>query len=531
MYYVIGSGPSGVACAQAFADAGVPITILDPGLTLELERQIQVAALGLHDEPDWSASELAVIAPDAVPPGRGSMPTKLVHGSDYPYRVAPGATELRQSGGLNMQRSCAAGGFSNVWGGAILPYRQDDLAGWPISVGDLELAFTRIANLLPMSGEADSLAELFPLYGASPTPLRQSRQSKRFMTRLVTNRTKLEAAGLVFGRSRLAVDAEGSADLSSCIYCARCLHGCPRDLIYSTRKSLKSLVSQGKVIYQCGVSVRSIEERNDHLEIRAIGPNGSSYSFAGRRVFLAAGVLNSTAILLRSQNQFDRPVIIKDSQYFIFPLLQFAAAKGVVKERLHTLCQVFLEISDARISNHLIHLQIYSYNDHMAAMLDRKLGPLKVLFPRESLLGHLLLTQAYLHSDDSPSIKATLRQGGGSDALHLEPIGNAQTKGKIARVLNKLRRLSGAMGATPFDPLLQITEPGRGFHSGGSFPMAEAPGPGQTDRLGRPYGMTRCHVVDATIFPSIPAPTITFTVMANAYRIGRTVLTADAGEA
>jgi choline dehydrogenase-like flavoprotein len=531
MYYVIGSGPAGTACAQALVEAGAPVTILDPGLTPEPERQIHIDALGRHDEPDWSAGELALAAPAAVPAGRGAaIPTKLVHGSDYPYRAVPGASELRQSDGLNLQGSCAAGGLSNVWGGAILPYRQADLAGWPISVADLELGFTRIANLLPVAGEADGLAELFPLYGAAPTPLRQSRQAQRFMRRLSANRAKLEAAGVAFGASRLAVDAAG-AENRACIYCARCLHGCPRDLIYSSRQSLKLLISQGKVIYRRGVCVRSIHERDDRLEIHAIGPDDAPSTFEADRVFLAAGVLYSTAILLRSLNRFDRPVTIRDSQYFIFPLLQFSAAPDVTKEQLHTLCQIFLEVYDREISHNLIHLQIYSYNDHVASMLDEKLGHLKVLFPREALLGRLLIVQGYLHSDHSPSIRATLKQNGESDALHLELVENAQTKSTIARLLRKLRGLTFAMGATPLDPLLKIADPGRGFHSGGSFPMTDAPGPGQTDRLGRPFGLTRLHAVDATTFPNIPAPTITFTVMANAYRIGRAASTLDRGEA
>ena len=43
---------------------------------------------------------------------------------------------------------------------------------------------------------------------------------------------------------------------------------------------------------------------------------------------------------------------------------------------------------------------------------------------------------------------------------------------------------------------------------------------GTTDRLGRLHGLSRIHVVDASVLPSIPATTITFSVMANAHRIG-----------
>jgi choline dehydrogenase-like flavoprotein len=65
-----------------------------------------------------------------------------------------------------------------------------------------------------------------------------------------------------------------------------------------------------------------------------------------------------------------------------------------------------------------------------------------------------------------------------------------------------------------------IGAPGRGFHTGGTFPMCEDPGSFECDVFGRPGGWRRVHAVDATVLPSIPATTITFTVMANAHRIG-----------
>ena len=50
--------------------------------------------------------------------------------------------------------------------------------------------------------------------------------------------------------------------------------------------------------------------------------------------------------------------------------------------------------------------------------------------------------------------------------------------------------------------------------------MREKPGAFESDRLGRPHGWSRVHAVDATVLPSVPATTITFSVMANAHRIG-----------
>jgi choline dehydrogenase-like flavoprotein len=49
--------------------------------------------------------------------------------------------------------------------------------------------------------------------------------------------------------------------------------------------------------------------------------------------------------------------------------------------------------------------------------------------------------------------------------------------------------------------------------------MRAQPSRFESDRWGRPYGFERVHVVDATVFPSIPSGPITISVMANAHRI------------
>jgi len=50
--------------------------------------------------------------------------------------------------------------------------------------------------------------------------------------------------------------------------------------------------------------------------------------------------------------------------------------------------------------------------------------------------------------------------------------------------------------------------------------MRAKPARMQTDELGLLHGFTRVHIVDSSVFPSLPATTITLSVMANAHRIG-----------
>jgi choline dehydrogenase-like flavoprotein len=524
MYFVVGSGPSGTACALALAKTGRRVTVLDTGFSLEPEREQARAALAPLDKMAWSRADVDLLT-SALPKERNSV--KLAYGSDFPYRTAPPSTEVSPAG-LGLRGSYAKGGLSNVWGGTILPYRQADLVGWPITEAELANSYAEVLKFLPVAARLDRLANLFPLYTDRYAPLPQSRQITRLMRSLESNAAELNARRIFFGSSRLAVDTVGLREQMPCIACGRCLHGCPRELIYSSWQSIADLAASGAVSYVPGVVVTLIEEKQGSVRIHARKLDNEPCSFEGERVFLAAGVLNTTTILLRSLKLYDNPVAILDSEYYLFPMLQATAVPDVAHEDLHTLCQAFIEIEDAVVSPHTVHLQIYSYNDFLMELLRDKLGMLARVIPTNMILGRLLLVQGYLHSSHSGKIVATLERRGSRDVLSLKPVVNAATKDMVQRVIRKVRSVTTLTSSFPVSALLDITEPGRGFHSGGSFPMAHAPNLQQTDRMGRPHGMIRTHVVDSTIFPSIPATPITLTVMANAYRIAREVAMADA---
>jgi len=104
----------------------------------------------------------------------------------------------------------------------------------------------------------------------------------------------------------------------------------------------------GRVQYKSGVTVQSVEETSTGVRIRAVDLAGNPQEFYGERVFLGAGVLNTTTILLRSLGMYDTPVQLRDSQYYLLPLLRLRGTADVMREPLHTLAQIFVEILTAR---------------------------------------------------------------------------------------------------------------------------------------------------------------------------------------
>ena len=294
-----------------------------------------------------------------------------------------------------------------------------------------------------------------------------------------------------------------------------CVYGC----IYNSADTVKELLRDDHFTYHGDVIVRRVHERGAGILIEARHRRtGAGLEFEAERAYLAAGVIPTAQIFLRSQAAYDRPLILRDSQYFMLPLLTARRAPAVRTEAFHTLSQVFLEIGRLGVSRHTVHLQLYTHSDLIGAAVRQSLGPAAFLAP--VLDGRLIIIQGFLHSNESRTITLTLKRDGESDYLLLEPQANPATRPVVKRVVWELLKHSRALGGMVLPPMLQILEPGRSFHSGGSLPMRTQPGDGETDLLGRPAGWSRLHVVDASVLPSIPATTITYSVMANAHRIG-----------
>ena len=507
---VIGSGTSGAACAMALLEAGRTIHMIDAGLTLEPERAEALA----------NARGNGRLTPDTAPwvreqDSKAKIPRKLLYGSDFPFREAPERLHL-DSQGVGAEPTFALGGFSNVWGASALPFTASDTADWPVSEPQMAPHYEACAKTLNITREDDDLAEWLPLYGKPDGQLRASSQARTLMANLQKHRSELRSAGMRFGRARVAVKTPKTG---GCSYCGLCLHGCPDKLIYNSTETIAALRGNPGFTYQADVVVNTVSETAADARVQAENRlTRAPMEFSARKVFVAAGAMSTTGLMLRSAGAYDHMLRLKDSQYFLLPLAMFTGAKDVRTEELHTMAQIFLELRDPEISPYTVHLQVYTYNDVLARTVRNRLGPM--LEPAAKWGdAHFVLIQGYLHSDHSGGIEMTLRREANGDRLEARGAINPETRRKIGAIARKLTALATRTGAVPLTPLMEVSQPGRGFHHGGSMPMSLSPGRFETDTLGRPFGWKRIHVADATVLPSIPATTITYPVMANAHRI------------
>jgi choline dehydrogenase-like flavoprotein len=522
MYLVIGSGPAAIAATQALVGLGHRVTILDVGTRLETDRQKVVDRMSGQNPDTWNPDDLDTII------GKRNATSDTVHsklsfGSSYSFDNRSAAVDVRFENAVGFNHSLARGGLSNVWGSSLLAHRQTDIMDWPVRIEDLAPHYRAVMDFVPGTAVKDELEEIIPSYSTQNNPLDPSRQGLSLLEDLKAEKTALRQAGIFFGRSRLAIRAGGDPTRRECAKCALCLSGCPYDLIYSSAQTLEEFIRNGSVRYLQDHLVEKFEQVGNEVIVTGRDlANNQPFSHRAARVFVAAGVLPTAKIALNSLQVFDRPIQLQDSQYFIYPLLRFGMTDGVETEKMHTSSQVFLEIDDPGVSEHLVHLQIYGYSFFLHHELTQTfLGwPLRSARFRRQFLGRLLIAQGFIHSKESGSVELTLkRTADGKPFLDARIQKSRQALATTLRVGWKLLKQSLKIRALPLLPGLQFPNPGSGYHSGGTFPMRAQPRELETDNMGRFPGIDRVHLVDSSVLPSIPGTSITFSMMANSHRI------------
>lgn len=505
---VLGSGPSGVAAASALRGRGREVLMLDAGTVMEERSQALRARLAATGPELWNHEDVA-----AVTEVRRSENTDGIRpfGSDFLFRPPPGVDAWGVPDPVSALRaSFARGGLSNGWGASATPYRAEDIAAWPIGIEDLAPHYVAASKLAGVTARNDDLAGVFPVPGINvERSLPLSVQANALLTRMALKRSQLARLGVSFGQSRQAV-SEG------CRLCAMCLYGCPYGVIFNSSNALDQLLAAGGITYRSGVYATGISESEGSVRVHS-----TCGDFEGGRLYVACGVLPTAMLMLRTLGLRDQALPLLDSQHFYLPMLHGWAVPDPSAEPRHTLAQVFWELINPEVDPHTVHVQLYMHNDTYAPDMRRRFGPLAGLMEPaiRALSNRLIVAQTFLHSDSSPHMELRLAGPAGNERLVSARKENGRTAGAIARARALVARVARMGGMLPLTPIARMGKLGSSFHCGGSFPMSSSPDRLQSDVLGRPAGMKRVHLVDASVFPTIPATTITLSVMANAHRI------------
>lgn len=515
---VVGSGLAAVAALRVLVQRGHKPVVFDVGETAPGYTKEVVARMAQQRPGDWDENDLCSIAANPTISRKHAFPRKLAFGSDFFYGRASDSFRMSAENGQLPPFSHARGGFSEGWGAAVLPPDESDLKDWPIGNEELSRYYRMVLADLPFSAARDELAHVFPLFSdPDPVAITPGCLSMLEDMRACSKRTGKD---VVFGQARVLTAATDAEKRPACRYCGHCMSGCVYGSIYKASQGIEALIAAGAIHYRSGCLVREWEETDTGVKLKYL-ENNSSESQLFDRVFLAAGATGSTRIALRSIRRFDEDVRLRSTDGFVVPLL--CRKKAALEwPRVNTQPGIFLEFKLDGFSDHWVHTQLSTPNELVLQRLGIRTGPVSVGQRLKWWIAErLIIAHCNLHSELSNHYSLRLcRRGADEDELISRRGVSDEFAVACKKASRKLASVAWQAGCYSVNIAAKNTATTGSYHVGGTMPMRLVPGAEtETNLLGNPKNHTRVHVIDSSVFPSLPGTTLGLLAMANAARI------------
>ena len=522
---IIGSGPGAAGAALALAaDPAQQVTVIDVGGTLEPDLRSTLDRLATTSEGSWSPADVERISLQPVPTRRGVIPQKRSYGSDFPFRDNGQLHGIEPIGPANSSVvSGAYGGFSNIWGAQIMPFSTRTFDRWPVTLAEMEPHYRTALREMTLAGEEDDLAELFPLMAPARSLPPAADRTERVLGRYGARRAFVRSHGITLGRARLAFRSD------ECTRCGHCMTGCPHELIYSSSHTFDRLRNEKRISYRPDLLAVHLDEidRQPQVLVRSTRTDQLERITADR-IFVACGGMGTTRLVLGSLGAFDQAVYLQESVQFVMPTVSVRPVPDPRLARNFTLNQFNLLYDHTGEGIDLCLLHFYEYNPAFLASLPGAIRRPSAEPALAALLRRISVGLGYVPGWGSPRVKIVARRAsGGKDRLPVLEIDREPADGwppMLGGLVRSMLKVAPALDVWPVVPMISVSAAAKSYHFGASFPHDRARTATTTDRTGRLAAWDHIHLVDASVFPDVPATTFTLTIMANAHRIASETL-------
>jgi len=521
---VVGSGPGGVNAAAALVEAGCSVLLLDFG---NVDRRyapiIQKNAFSTLRRSDaeqhryflGDAFEGIPFGPVRV--GAQLTPPRMHVLADAAERIPVDAD------GFAVSMSLARGGLGAGWSAGVFPFADEELRDMGLGLAELQPHYDAVAERIGVAGARDDLDRFFPPSPSMMPALEIDTNAQIVLERYERQRARLNASGFFLGRPRVAACSRRHRERGPYSYWDMDFWADFDRSIYRPQWTLEELERAPGFTYLDRRFVRSFEESDGRVRVRAAhAATGEEETHEARALVLAAGTLGTAWLALRSLGRYDVPVPLLCNPYAYVPTLNLGMLGRDPRDARYSLGQLTAIMRIAEAPARIVQAQLFSYRSLLTFKLMKEsplaFGPslriLRLLLPNFAVLG--------IHHTDrpSPGKVCVLRRGaGGEDRLEITyrptPEEERLTRADERRVLRFFRRL----GCWP----LRAIRPSHGasLHYAGTFPIRPEGGELTCDTDGRLRATRSVYLADGSIFPWIPPKGLTFTLMANADRVGR----------
>jgi hypothetical protein len=306
--------------------------------------------------------------------------------------------------------------------------------------------------------------------------------------------------------------------------------GCPYGLIYSASHTFDALRRAKRIAYHSGLLALQVSEERDRAVVKAKElATGRMHIFEADRLYVACGAIGTTRLVLNSLGLFNQEVTLQESAQFTLPVIARSATTDPRAEPHFTLNQFNMVVALDERGVDVSQLHFYTYNPAFIDALPNLLRAPVMQPVTAQLLRRLFVALGYLPSWTSPRLKLRARAPGVDGDLPEIRLSREDPRwhrnAVLRQVLTRVIRSARFLDMWPIIPKMMLPAGGKSYHLGSSFPHgAPKDTPFSSDSLGRVGPWQRTHLVDASVFPNVPATTFTLTIMANAHRIATETL-------
>lgn len=425
-------------------------------------------------------------------------------------------TESKLFGGFS--GSSSFGGLATIWGATLLEYPLKYLALWGESQGEMEKAYSEMLSRIPNLQSEGTNNSVEPNLEITRVPCGLHKNAG-----IPSPGQKLSESFGVREWSRLAISPISRDQRSGCNQCGECLSGCPAGHIWRPDKVWSSVFSSNAaVVYHGSEWVESVSEMGGSVTVKTqtenLGPRARTFD----KVLVALGPIQTAALLLRSGLTREKEVSISDSQMFMVPFVLKSLRKTSSDgQKRITLSDVFAYSNpEEEELGEDWFAQLYGNSSQLNDAVRSRVWALRIL-PKKILsivMQRIGMAMIFLPGKTSGRINVKILD---NEEIRVSPVANASSRGKLAAARSGLRK----MGFIPILGFSKETPVGLGYHSGASFPMVDSyePRANHSDHLGRPNGTDAIHVVDSSVLPALASRPVTFSTMANAFRIAKEI--------
>ena len=412
------------------------------------------------------------------------------------------------------------GGLGNIWGGNISAIAYNDATRWPFKIEELNTHFHYIENNFPVSAEENDLTKRFPYCFSGSYDFSLSGNSKNILDKYEKHKIQMNENGIFLGRAPVAVRHHTEVAIDKCTQCGLCMHGCPIDLIFNPNFHIFPKLRTFKNFkYRQGLLVESfIEKENKPKVIVKNIETGTIEELKAKKVFIAAGAIETSKIIINSKISPKNELILRDSDKYMF-LFRCNKSEEITEINAgNKLAELALHLTKLKSTTRTVHIQLYSMNDHVLEFLFKIFGyrlTKKFQGLIELLLKKYLIGMIYINSEDSDVIRIKKQK----TKFLLRGHSCGESKKIVAETIKLIRDYSYEIGGKIIKLSVIRLRPGSSIHYGATMPMSMSPSTYNTDILGRPLRHKNVHIVDASILPTIPGTPTTWLTIANAIRI------------